>query len=74
MKAFGFWERRPYIRFKTLAGSYRPMTAETYMLYAPLTLLGFGAALYAVLSALRAEPRRELKPIRVVARRRDVRR
>lgn len=50
------------------------MTAETYMLYAPLTLLSLGAALYAVVSALRAEPHRELKPIRVVARRRDVRR
>lgn len=50
------------------------MTAETYLLYvAPLMLLGFGAAMHAVLSALDAR-KQELKPVRVVARRRDVRR
>lgn len=47
------------------------MTAETYLLYvAPLMLLGFGGAMFAVLSMLDARASRELKPIRVVARRR----
>ena len=48
------------------------MTAETYLLYvAPLMLLGFGAAMYAVLSTLDARAGQELKPVRAIARRRD---
>jgi len=46
------------------------MTAETYLMYAPLTLLSLGALVYAVLSVFQQEPRRELNPVRVLARRR----
>lgn len=50
------------------------MTAELDLFsIVSLMMLGLGAAAFAMTRAL-AEPRRELKPVRVVARRRDLNR
>lgn len=48
------------------------MTVETYLLFvAPIMILGFGAAMYAVIDAA---DRRQTRLVPVRARKRDVRR